>query len=323
VLSSEKFSGRLEGEAELGVQEPPAAHKAFARVLAIDDVVDRGEIILAVALGIFRRGVLPRHRRRLLHALGGRRMRGQEVLRARIERGLAGLQLGIAFHRSEEARRAIGVEMRMRGDAHSHLVGVDLLRAREIRHRHLVLGDGEGGHLGIVAHVGDDAVDDRGLPGLVLALGGVLGQHMRHLVGQHRGQFRGVVGERNQPARDIELAGRQREGVDRARIEDGDLVGLVGPLGGRDETVHGPADERFELGIVIDAAVGGEDALMLLFGRRRRDDGPVRLDDGGRGGDRGGLETAHVAAGGQRRCRQQQSRHSPKPAAHSHLAPSR
>ena len=35
------------------MQEAAAAHKAFARVFAIDDVVDRGEIGLAVALAAF------------------------------------------------------------------------------------------------------------------------------------------------------------------------------------------------------------------------------------------------------------------------------
>ena len=41
------------------MQEAPAAHETFAGVLAIDDVVDRGEIGFAVALAALRRGVLP------------------------------------------------------------------------------------------------------------------------------------------------------------------------------------------------------------------------------------------------------------------------
>ena len=39
--------GRGEGEAELRMQEAPAAHKAFARILAIDDAVDIAEIGVA------------------------------------------------------------------------------------------------------------------------------------------------------------------------------------------------------------------------------------------------------------------------------------
>ena len=38
---------------------------------------------------------------------------------------------------------------------------------------------------------------------------------MRHLVGEHGGDLGGVVGERQQAARDVEIAAGQREGVDR------------------------------------------------------------------------------------------------------------
>src|SRR6185312_1903757 len=105
--------------------------------------------------------------------------------------------------------------------------------------------------------------------------------------------------------------------------EDSHLVGLVGPLGGRDQAIDGLAHQRFQLWIVIDAAIGGEDALVFLFGSRRGGDSVVRLD--GRRGtlDRSSLETTHVAAGRQRRCQNQQRRRSQKPAAHSHVAPSR
>ena len=64
----------------------------------------------------------------------------------------------------------------------------------------------------IAAYLGDDA-GRRGsgshLPCLILATGGVLGQHVRHLMAQHRGQLGSVAGERDQAARHIELAGGQ------------------------------------------------------------------------------------------------------------------
>ena len=69
---------------------------------------------------------------------------------------------------------------------------------------------------------------------------------MRHLVAEHRGKFRSVAGERHQAAGHIELAGRQREGVDRAGIEDGHPVGLIGAVGGRDQPVDGLADQGRE-----------------------------------------------------------------------------
>ena len=50
VLEHEAF-GRGEGEAELRMQEAPAAHEAFARVLAIDQPVDLAQIFRALAAG--------------------------------------------------------------------------------------------------------------------------------------------------------------------------------------------------------------------------------------------------------------------------------
>src|SRR5258708_25204552 len=73
------------------------------------------------------------------------------------------------------------------------------------------------------------------------------------------------------------------------------------------------------------AAMGGEDRLMLaLGGRRRSDRRTIGLDDGTwRRRRGGGLEPAHVAAGGEHKTCAQQNGRSPKAAAHPSLAPSR
>ena len=286
------------------MQETPAANEPLARILAIDDVVDGGEIGFAVAFAALRRGILPGAGLRALHPLRRCRMRRQKVLRARIDRGLAGLQFGVALHRGQEARGAIGVEMGARRNADADAVGLELLGARKARHRQLGLGERQRGEIGIAAHVGDDAGDDGGLARLVLADRGVLGQHMRHLVAQHRGQFRGVAGQRDQAARHVKLAGRQRERIHRARIEDRHLVGLIGTIGGRDQPVDGLADQGFQLRIVIGAAIGGQNSLMLALGGRafaRR----VRAGLAGGGARRRGrgLEPADIAAGGQAQTR--------------------
>jgi len=84
--------------------------------------------------------------------------------------------------------------------------------------------------------------------------------------------------ERDQPASDIKLPGRQREGVDRAGIQDRHLVGEIGPLGGRDEAIDGFGDQGFEPRIVIGSAIGREYAAMLAFGGRSLGCGLVRLD---------------------------------------------
>ena len=90
--------------------------------------------------------------------------------------------------------------------------------------------------------------DQRRLAHLGLADRGVARDHMRHLVRQHRGELGVVVGERQQPARHVEAAVGQREGVDRGRIEDGDAVAQVRPLGGRDQPLDDLRDQAFEPG---------------------------------------------------------------------------
>ena len=167
--------------------------------------------------------------------------------------------------------------MRAGGNADADAVGLEFLRPRKARHGQLGLGQRQRGEIRIVAHVGDHAGDDGGLARLVLADRGMLCQYMRHLVGQHRRQFRGVAGQRNQPAGDIELSGGQREGVDRAGIEDGHLVGEVGAVGGRHQPVDGLGDQRFQPRVVIGAAIGGQDALMLALGRGRLRHGAGRF----------------------------------------------
>ena len=119
--------------------------------------------------------------------------------------------------------------------------------AREkLAERQLRLGERQRADLRIAEHVGDDVADDRGLPRLLLADRGVARDHMRHLVRQHRGELGLVVGERDQAARDVELAVRQREGVDRRRIEDRHLdisgpAARTPPPGGRRSSRSSPA----------------------------------------------------------------------------------
>ncbi len=124
----------------------------------------------------------------------------------------------------------------------------------------LRLGERQRAHLRIAEHVVDHVADDGGLPRLFLADRGVARDHVAHLVRQHRGELGLVVGERDQSARDVELAVRQREGVDRRRVEDGHLVFQVRPFGCRHQPVDGLFDRRLQPRVLVDAAIGGEDA---------------------------------------------------------------
>ena len=206
--------------------------------------------------------------------------------------------------------------MRARRDADADAVGLEFLRAGKARHLQLRFGERQRGQVRIVADFVDDARDDGGLPRFVLADRGVARQHMRHLVRQHGGQFRRVAGERHQPARDVELSRRQREGVHRAGVQDRDLVGEVGPVRRCHQPVDGAPDQGFQPRVVIGAAVGGEDALMLALGRlRRRGRSRERRGLRRRGGE-GGAEPAHVAASGQRKREAQRKRRHRERSAH-------
>ena len=134
-----------------------------------------------------------------------------------------------------------GIVAGARGDADADGVRLEFLRAREAGERKLRLGERQRAHFRIADHVADDAADQRRLFRLLFADRGVAGDDVAHLVRQHRRQLGFVVGERDQPAGHVKLAGRQGEGVDRLRIEHGDLVVQVGPLRRRHQAFDGLA----------------------------------------------------------------------------------
>ena len=135
------------------MQEVPAARETFARVLAIDQAVEDGEIFGAVALATAGAAELACIGERVLHALGRRRMAREEIDAARIRAAVAGLQIRIALHVGQEARRAVGIETGARRNADTDAVGLEFLRAREGGQRQLRLGERQRAHLRIAEHV--------------------------------------------------------------------------------------------------------------------------------------------------------------------------
>ena len=251
------------------MQEVAAAHQAFARIVAVDHAVDGGEIGLPLALAGARRPELAGARLRVLDPLGRGGMRGQEIGRARIDIGRARLpHLRIAPERGEEARRPVGIEAGPRRDADPDAVGLEFLGAREARQRDLRFRQRQRADLRIAQHAVDHAAHQRDLAHPVLAHLGVMGDHMRHLVRHHRGELGAVVGERDQPAGHVELARGQREGVDHRRVEQGDAIVQIRPLGCRHQLLDRLADHGLDAGILIGAVIGGENPLMLALGRR-------------------------------------------------------
>ncbi len=142
-------------------------------------------------------------------------------------------------------------------------VGFQLLLLREGGERPLAGGKRQLATGIIVEHVVDHAADHQRVARLLLALGGMVGDDVAHLVGEHRGDLGGIVGQRQQAAGDVEVAVRQREGVHRRRVEDGDPVGLVGLVRGGDDLADDRRQRLLHLGVVEDAAIGRHDACVL------------------------------------------------------------
>ncbi len=132
------------------MQEPAAAHEAFARILAIDHAVDAGEIGHALALAGARRAELARVGLRVLTRSGVAGCEDRKSgARGSILPWLAGLQFRIAPHGGEEAHRAVGVVAGACGDADADAVGLEFLRAREAGERDLGSGERERAHFRI------------------------------------------------------------------------------------------------------------------------------------------------------------------------------
>jgi hypothetical protein len=175
-----------------------------------------------------------------------------------------------------------------RRDADADRIGLEFLRPRKVHQLEFRFRQRQRADFRIGDHVGDGAAGEIGIARFFFALLGVSCDDVAHLVGEHGGKLGFVVGERDQTARHIDLAGRQSEGIDRLRIEHRDLVVLVGLFRRRDQALHGLLDHGLQAGVVIDPAIGAEDALMLArhrgrwLGRRRLD----RRHGGGLGSDR-------------------------------------
>src|SRR5215813_4850937 len=108
-----------------------AARKAFAGVLAINKAVDAREIFAAIPLAGAWPGELTGVRQRVLDAVGGCRMAGKEIERARVHAAGTRFQVGVALHVGEETRCTIRIESGARRDADTDAIGFEFLRARK------------------------------------------------------------------------------------------------------------------------------------------------------------------------------------------------
>ena len=157
----------------------------------------------------------------------------------------------------------------MGGDTDADRVRLEFLLLREACELKLRFGKRQRPGFRIADHVVDDAADEIDLLLLLLAQLGMPGDDMAHLMGDHRSKLGVVVGERDEAARHIKLAGRQRESIDRLRIEDGDLVMQVRLIRRGHQTFDHLLDHGLQPRVGIDTAISRQDALMLAQHRGR------------------------------------------------------
>ena len=192
------------------------------------------------------------------------------VARQEVEAGIGragdAAQVAVGGHRLQEARRRERIVAGAARGLDADRVGLELLVARELREPELAADQRRLGARRFAEHVGHDLGGEFLLGLQLLALQAVIGGDVAHLVGDHRRQLGRIIGQRQQPARHVEIAAGQREGVDVRRVEDGDAVGLRRIAGHQRQIADDLGHHALELGVGIFAAIGRKDARMLAPG---------------------------------------------------------
>ena len=249
--------------------EAPAAREAFARVFAIDHAVEIGEIIGAVAFAGAGPCELPRIGSAFFTRSGVAGWRRQKIERARIGASLPGVFRSALRCMSVRKREAPNESKPARAEMPTPMPSASNSCAREkLASVSFDFASASAPVCGSLSTSLTRRADDRGLPRLLLADGGVARNDVAHFMRQHGGEFGFVIGERDQPARNIKVAVRQRESIDRRRVEDGNAIFQIGPFRRRDQTIDGLFDGRLQPRVLIDAAIGGEDARMFALRQR-------------------------------------------------------
>jgi hypothetical protein len=91
----------------------------------------------------------------------------------------------------------------------------------------------------------------------------MLEHDMRNLMRQHRRELALVVGEPKDPARHIDVATGQCEGIDLGAIQDRDGEARIGLVRSSEQTRHDLRQHHLGLAVRIDPAIGRHDPRML------------------------------------------------------------
>ena len=161
----------------------------------------------------------------------------------------------VAAERRQEARRRIRIVARLCHDADADLVRVKLLLARETRERAPFDRFDFFAFLAAFDHRRGLA-DQRGALFLLRPQRRMPRGDMADLMRHHGGDLRRIVGQRQEPARDIDVVGRHREGIDHRRIQKRHMIGLLRIFARLRQFQQDVIDEMLDGRVVIFAAEG-------------------------------------------------------------------
>ena len=97
-----------------------------------------------------------------------------------------------------------------------------------------------------------------------LSLEPVIGGDVSHLVRQHGGDLRGIIGECQKSPGDVEESAGQREGVDSRRIQHGYAIGLLRVFRNQCQGADNARHQALCLGVTEFAAITCNNARVLI-----------------------------------------------------------
>ncbi len=175
----------------------------------------------------------------------------------------------IGFHRLQETRRSERIVTGFADHLDTDGIRLQFLITRELGKPQLAAQRFAAGRF-IMQHFAGDAPGYSRLSFLLLPQNAVIGDDMAHFVGDHGCDFGRVVREREQAARDIEIAARQCEGIDIGTVENCDAIGLVRLVGNCRQLADDLRHHAFKSLVLVLAAIGREDTRMLLGTKLRQ-----------------------------------------------------
>ena len=275
------------------MQEPAVADEAVFGTVAVEQTVDFAEV--EIAGGHWLRHVGEACLTKcLFDPVGGARVGRHDVEgvgRPRIAGDLR-LQPAVLEKDIEKIGHGAGVVSGAGQVFHAQDVGLIFLIARVGTHPEL--GDAAAERGGLFAQqpaqpYGGKLADDTGAH----AIEAVAGVHMADLMRQDAGELCLVLCQREQTARDVDIAAGQGEGVDHRRVQHGEGIVEVGLFGGAGQELPERVDVGLNLRVFVGPAEVLDQLIMLLraqasletrqpVGRSRAGPGEADRQKGGR-----------------------------------------